>query len=265
MPSGFEPFYAGVLTDPFADAPRLVFADWLDERGDPRRAEFVRTQIALARLPFGDPARAPLHARAEELRAAHGDDWLAELPEKWRRWFHFERGFPGIVRRVTPRGFELHAAELCRLAPVTGLDLTNHDDGNDVGDAGAAELAGCVLAVRLSYLNLYGNNIGDAGAAALAASPHLSTLTVLLIDIGHNTNWMPGVGAAGAAALAASPYLDRLRVLDLTGNQVGDAGALALAASPYLTRIERLDLSSNGIGDAGRAALERRFGDKVRY
>jgi uncharacterized protein (TIGR02996 family) len=265
MPNGFEPFYAAVLADPLADAPRLVFADWLDEHGNPRRAEFIRTQVALARLPFGDPGREPLNRRAEELRAAHGDDWLAELPEEWRRRFLFERGFPGVVRWLWPPEFAKRGGELFRLVPVTGLDLKNSDDGDDIGDEGAAALAACPLTARLSYLNLYGSNIGNAGAAALAGSPYLGNLTELLFDIGHNTNWMPGVGDAGATAIAASPHLARLRHLDLTGHHVRDAGALALAESPHLTRLELLNLSSNCVGEVGRAALERRFGDRVRF
>lgn len=37
-----------VLTDPGDDAPRLVYADWHEEYGQPERAEFVRAQIELA-------------------------------------------------------------------------------------------------------------------------------------------------------------------------------------------------------------------------
>lgn len=40
-----------VLVDPFDDLPRLVYADWLDEHGDGERAEFIRVQIELAKLP----------------------------------------------------------------------------------------------------------------------------------------------------------------------------------------------------------------------
>ena len=45
------------LTDPDAirkaraeDTPRLVYADWLQEHGQPERAEFIRVQVELARL-----------------------------------------------------------------------------------------------------------------------------------------------------------------------------------------------------------------------
>jgi uncharacterized protein (TIGR02996 family) len=46
-------FLQAILADPDDDAPRLVDADWLDERGDPARGEFIRVQCQL-----GDCARA---------------------------------------------------------------------------------------------------------------------------------------------------------------------------------------------------------------
>src|SRR5689334_13851092 len=36
---------AAIVAAPDDDAPRLVYADWLDEHGDPDRAEFIRHQI----------------------------------------------------------------------------------------------------------------------------------------------------------------------------------------------------------------------------
>jgi uncharacterized protein (TIGR02996 family) len=40
-----------ILADPDDDTPRLVYADWLDENGEPARAEFVRVQVELAKYP----------------------------------------------------------------------------------------------------------------------------------------------------------------------------------------------------------------------
>jgi hypothetical protein len=55
---------------------RLVYADWLEERGDPR-AELLRLDCQLVRLP---PAIVPdplLRARFEELCLAAEPDWVA--------------------------------------------------------------------------------------------------------------------------------------------------------------------------------------------
>ena len=38
-----------VFSNPADDAPRLVYADWLDEHGEPAQAAFIRAQVELAR------------------------------------------------------------------------------------------------------------------------------------------------------------------------------------------------------------------------
>src|SRR5947209_6043535 len=52
-----DPFLAAILGAPDDDLPRLIYADWLDERGDPARAEFILLQVELARLPIREPLR----------------------------------------------------------------------------------------------------------------------------------------------------------------------------------------------------------------
>jgi uncharacterized protein (TIGR02996 family) len=42
-------FLRAILADPSDDGPRLVYADWLDERGQAARAEFIRVQCELAK------------------------------------------------------------------------------------------------------------------------------------------------------------------------------------------------------------------------
>ena len=44
-------FLADILADPSDDAPRLIFADWLEDGGRPERAELIRLQIARERDP----------------------------------------------------------------------------------------------------------------------------------------------------------------------------------------------------------------------
>jgi uncharacterized protein (TIGR02996 family) len=56
------------------DALRLVFADWLEDHGELERAEFIRVQIELAKLPNVDNRRPELEQR--ETGAA--DSWRGE-------------------------------------------------------------------------------------------------------------------------------------------------------------------------------------------
>lgn len=40
-------FMADIIANPEDDTPRLIFADWLDDNGEPERAEFIRVQCAI--------------------------------------------------------------------------------------------------------------------------------------------------------------------------------------------------------------------------
>ena len=66
-----ESFLRAIIADPADDLPRLVYADWLDENGDPDRAEFIRVQCELAKLPEDDPRRPGLEDREHDLLDAN--------------------------------------------------------------------------------------------------------------------------------------------------------------------------------------------------
>ena len=59
-----------VCDNPDDDAPRLIYADWLDDTGNVARvarAEFIRLQIGLARAPLSDRTVAAREQRAWQL------------------------------------------------------------------------------------------------------------------------------------------------------------------------------------------------------
>jgi uncharacterized protein (TIGR02996 family) len=49
-----QAFLAAIDEAPDEDTSRLVYADWLEENGQPARAEFLRLQCRMARCSFGD-------------------------------------------------------------------------------------------------------------------------------------------------------------------------------------------------------------------
>jgi uncharacterized protein (TIGR02996 family) len=49
-----EGFLAAILAEPEEDAHRLVYADWLEDNGDPGRAEFIRAGVEVARTGCHD-------------------------------------------------------------------------------------------------------------------------------------------------------------------------------------------------------------------
>lgn len=76
-----------------------VYADWLEQQGDPR-AELIQIQLARESAPTD----AALEAREKELLAAHQDRWLAGL-------LHYPIGPTRGVQVVWRRGF-VHGAQL---------------------------------------------------------------------------------------------------------------------------------------------------------
>jgi uncharacterized protein (TIGR02996 family) len=75
-------FIQSILADPRNAFPRLVYADWLEERGDAdsaRRAEYLRVECALDASPSGSHQRRRLQSRLLQLRGEVGDDWWRQL------------------------------------------------------------------------------------------------------------------------------------------------------------------------------------------
>src|SRR5262249_26204414 len=86
----------GILAEPNEDAPRLVFADWLEGNRQPERPQFIRLQCQAARM-VEDTQRALLEVQAAALEKQHLAEWLGPLaPQTCRnpskRDEHFDRG-----------------------------------------------------------------------------------------------------------------------------------------------------------------------------
>ena len=73
-----ESFLRDVVEHPGDETPRLIYADWLSERGDPR-GEFIHLQCELARLAEDDQRRPALEDRAFELEQRWGREWAGPL------------------------------------------------------------------------------------------------------------------------------------------------------------------------------------------
>jgi len=78
-------FLDQLRADPADQVTRLVYADWLDERGDPRGA-YLRAEQELAGLPEEDPRFADLDRAVSEQAAGMKTDWLAVAGHRWDVW-----------------------------------------------------------------------------------------------------------------------------------------------------------------------------------
>jgi len=71
-------FHRLIAAAPDDDAPRLVYADWLEERGDPR-GEFLRLECRLRALPETSEEHLALLPRLAELGGGADVRWLAAV------------------------------------------------------------------------------------------------------------------------------------------------------------------------------------------
>lgn len=135
-------FLAAICAEPERDDIRLVFADWLEERGDPR-GEFIRLQCALAvdeanqhrGIPAEQtvPCQACVHFGALRLREralldAYGSfaPWIVPDPAIVLDDWTFHRGFVEAVTLPASAWLE-HADAILRAAPVREVTLTTFD------------------------------------------------------------------------------------------------------------------------------------------
>jgi uncharacterized protein (TIGR02996 family) len=226
---------SAVADDPDEDAPRLVLADWLEEHDDPARAEFIRVQCTLARLPEGDVRQQVLSERQDELLERHAADWRAGAPSGWE--VAFERGLltvsmspPALLRRRGAAWWDALGAW------VTTLNLWECDDATLRRlTPRFGRLAG------LRFLRLYtdGARVTDHGAEALAELRQLSVLDL----------WSSAVTDAGLRAMAG---LSRLQDLNLNSTAVTDEG---LKVVGRFKRLVRLSLIATSVTDEGLRAL----------
>jgi uncharacterized protein (TIGR02996 family) len=94
-------FLAAIIADPDDDAPRLQYSDWLDDPEkagplyDPKRAEFIRVQCALARRPHFGP-------RDSDPRYCWPEPWEGRRRREGKLW---EPVREGAIRPTLPATF----------------------------------------------------------------------------------------------------------------------------------------------------------------
>jgi uncharacterized protein (TIGR02996 family) len=92
-----QTFIQAILANPTDGAPRLVFADWLEERGDPR-GELLRIQTALTELPRKDKRYAGCQKQLNKLRSSLDSESLA-----WFNTLRYRTAFAALARPLTAK------------------------------------------------------------------------------------------------------------------------------------------------------------------
>ena len=117
-------FLKQIIENPADDSPRSVYADWLEERGDPR-AEFLRLQLRLHSSDKDDQQRNEIREQLRRLARKFDRDWVMQLEltsiencprtGKRRRQIEFEFACPRQWDQLEPTDDdEIRTCQVCR-------------------------------------------------------------------------------------------------------------------------------------------------------
>lgn len=252
-----KPFLKAIAADPESDLPRLIYADWLEEQGNPR-GDLIRAQCELERIGAFEPRAGLLAGRVTELEIEFGQEWIDPVVQLGALHAILRRGFIDEIKilgadflRYGGQYFDAapllktiafqyagpDLEEICQLPPfqrLTGVKLKN------------TSLTSPLLQVLVEHLNpaktrFLGLSVADIDSHAareLARCEQLRELESL--DLRYNQ-----IRQMGAVALLTSDNLSSLRRIDLRSNRIGQSGFTAIANSPAMARLEWVDISEN--------------------
>lgn len=251
-------FFRAIKENPDDDTPRLIFADWLQERGDAHtvaRGEFLRLRVLRHRVSPDDPSYDLFRRREEELFTRNCWSWLSpQLLSGASKAWSFERGmFQIIVAAIilTIPGLRAWARTPSALwiDGLTILELTQRH---------VLELAYSPFLTHVNRLDLSGNRAQPVFSLLHHAfrSKGLSLLTELNLE-GCNPS------PHQIQSFVRLPELRCLKRLDLRSNHLDDIAARWLAESYPLKNVAELRLEHNRFTSDGMAVLRDAFGERV--
>jgi len=270
-----DAFLHDILAHPDDDAPRLIYADWLDEHNDPR-GEFIRIECGLAQLSDEDPRRWPLKQREQELLREHEAKWLPKgigtASCVFRRGFVeevtlFVQDFLAVIERLFEQTPVLH---ICLRGPMYAAEAERaREEG-----WGWWQVAQSPHLTRLRGLSL-DFSLDAEDWRSLIETPYLTNLIDLRLlspcrSEAVRINWeamtnRPALRSLTLAnhaltieqlrILANSSSLTSLCELNLINNRLTHEAVRVLADKRLLSQLETLSLDHNLLGDAGALAM----------
>lgn len=262
---------------PDDDTPRLVLADWLQERDDPR-GELMRLQCQLAAMPAADPQYDELCSRQEEWWKCFGQLWEKEASNRiWEpgahdrglptfghyigdpNWFAVDdfddpkkdraaaaiaTGWPAMVWVILcPDEFDSEGEDEDPLAAFTRPPWTDSPTPVGIGFTEWADVSGKLLDRIAQIPNLRGLSFFETQATPRVL-PHVAAMTQLeYLDL-----WELRLTDDGLKSLA---QLTRLRTFISGYDRAGGITSAGIKTLAKFTELRELELSSKQITAAG--------------
>lgn len=257
-----EAFLRAIFDAPDDDTPRLVYADFLEENGQPDRAEFIRVQCELDRLRDGGEDTGK---RVDQLRAREDELFFQVVPTPRAVW-DMSRGF--------------------------WEDIDTHVSGVFISPANLSDPVGLRERVVTQYPYWYGQKalsvrqpgpaLGPEQVETLFDLPFLQQVTAWHLG-GHvdeqpagpqtddhgtyaliDMNVVSVITNEGVIALARHRGARRIETLILTHNNLDNDAARAIVQSSHLIRLKRLELlEGNRLRGRTWQQLLEKYGENV--
>jgi uncharacterized protein (TIGR02996 family) len=221
-----EALLAAILAHPDEDTPRLMYADWLDEHGQPERAEFIRIQCA-------PEPNANDQGRMFELEEWYRSKWVAGLPQGTSLEWEFRRGFPEWVN-----GY--------------GWLFLQHYEA----------IAGVVWVRSLTITGMTGSQTQDF--VSRTWNPQWIELELQAQVLSRRFQSVDE-STATIVAVANCPQIARLRLLRFSLFRLSATAVRTLVSSPHLDNLQQLRLDCIFEDRADAASLRARFGNRFVY
>jgi uncharacterized protein (TIGR02996 family) len=235
-----EAFVREIAEHPGDDAPRLIFADWLEERDDPQ-GQFIRLQCELERTSDRERRNILIRRETDMLRE-HRDDWLRPFGGALVRGV-FRRGMLDQAE-VESQAFLQHAGQWFRQFPLKILQLNLRDIPLD-------KLAGIRELRQIRSLRVGGSRLLDGDCIRLLGAANIGALEELWLSSNQ-------LGPQTLRWLTSSPLRMSLRVLILSGNELGNEGRDILVNGPPFPNLLRLYISSCAINRRAVPKIQKR-------
>jgi uncharacterized protein (TIGR02996 family) len=269
-----QAFLEDVIAHPDDDAPRLVFSDWLEDHGNEPRAEFIRLQCRLERVPENHRDRPGLLRRQGELLKQYGRTWAEPLHGIVDEWA-FRRGFieciavqlhsyDGFCSRMDQvfAAFPVRAVRLSCQPSAALLLMQRRDylarlislDVKELSPVEPAQFMEPLLESEARGLRSllmeceYSSHGWSEQLTRLARAEHLTRLTELGLAFGLYGEPLPG---HVLAAIATSPQRGGLQKLHIPFSRFSRPVARLLASAPTLASMTHLDLGCAEVTAAG--------------
>jgi uncharacterized protein (TIGR02996 family) len=266
-----DALHAAICANPDDDTPRLVFADWLDEHGEAKRAAFIRASIEEFRQTSADTSASAMneffseHIRRacilldwsdvdpemEKLHAAIIATWNVlslptikseKLPQfNGMKYESISRGFFNGIHITNPAEFMKHRKTLFRTSPITSLRFER---------LGLEEARGLIRGGDLARIREleFGENVEPEAIHSLGNHRDAVGVRKLTLLAGESC-------AEQCEALASGNRWQGVKWLELCNLDNGDNSApdplmAELLSRPQFQNIQRLYARRNEIGNA---------------